>query len=403
MRRALPAAALGVGLFAISCALPRIGLLQQGQAADVALYQSYGEQLLAGRIPYRDFFVEYPPGALIAFVLPALGPAAHYTTLFQLLMAVCAAAAIVALAVVLTLTAASRARLYGGVTFAALAPLVLGRTVLDRFDLWPTSLLLVALATLGLGAVRLAYGTMALGGCAKVFPAALLPPFVTWTRRNRPGSERGGLVAFAVVVVVAFLPFLALGPGGVRFSAKVGVVRPTQVESLGGSLAFVADRLGILDVSTRIEYGSHNVYGSGVRVVSLLCLIAFVAAIVASWLAYARGERDLRRLGGATLATVAAFVAFGKVLSPQYLIWLIPLAPLALGRFVVPSCAVLASALALTRVWFPSRYSEVVHQQDVAWVVLARNVLLVTLFVLAYAALRQGGAQTTKSPTTDLR
>lgn len=366
----------------------------------MVLYQQYGDQFLNGRIPYRDFFVEYPPGALLVFVLPALGPAAHYTTLFQLQMALLGAVAIASLALVLTLTTTSRARVYGGVAFAALAPLVLGRTLLDRFDLWPTALLLAALAAIGVGAVRIAFGTLSLGTCAKIFPVVALPPFVAWTRRHRPAEARHGLVTFAVVAAVVLLPFLLLGPGGIRFSTKVGIVRPTQVESLGGSIAFVLDRIGVLDVGTANEYGSQNVYGPGVKLIGLVMLAALLAGVAACWLAFARGERDFARLAAATLAATAAFVAFGKVLSPQYLIWLIPLAPLARGRYALATCATLLGALACTRYWFPSRYSEVVHLQSEAWVVAVRNLLLVALFALAYASLRQGGDQMTKSPTT---
>lgn len=402
-RRAWRPAALGIGLFAVACALPRIGLLQSGQSADVALYQQYGDQFLNGHIPYRAFFVEYPPGALLVFVLPALGPAAHYTTLFQLQMALLGAVAIAALALVLVLTTGSRARVYGGVAFTALAPLALGRTLLDRFDLWPTALLLVALAAIGLGAVRVAFGTLSLAMCAKIFPVIALPLFSAWAGRNRPADRRRGLATFAVVAAVVVVPFLLLGPGGVRFSAKVAIIRPTQVESLGGSIAFALDRAGVVDVHTMNQYGSQNFYGPGVRLIGLVMLAALLAAIVACWRAYARGERDLARLGTAVLAVTAAFVAFGKVLSPQYLIWLIPLAPLAVGRFMVPSCAVLFGALGLTRVWFPSRFSEVVHMHREGWVVLARNLLLVALFAICYAALRQGGAQTTKRPTTNGR
>lgn len=39
---------------------------------DVAIYRRAGEAILAGEVPYRDFFIEYPPGSLPAFVPPAL-------------------------------------------------------------------------------------------------------------------------------------------------------------------------------------------------------------------------------------------------------------------------------------------------------------------------------------------
>ena len=74
VRRAAPAAAVGIGLFLAACLAPRIGLYTGDAPADVKLFQTFGERMLGGEIPYRDFFVEYPPGALPAFVLPALGP-----------------------------------------------------------------------------------------------------------------------------------------------------------------------------------------------------------------------------------------------------------------------------------------------------------------------------------------
>ena len=39
---------------------------------DVPLYQSFGDRMVEGEVPYRDFRVEYPPGSLPAFVLPSL-------------------------------------------------------------------------------------------------------------------------------------------------------------------------------------------------------------------------------------------------------------------------------------------------------------------------------------------
>src|SRR3712207_7871524 len=37
-----------------------------------SIYRDAGEAILGGQIPYRDFFIEYPPGSLPAFVPPAL-------------------------------------------------------------------------------------------------------------------------------------------------------------------------------------------------------------------------------------------------------------------------------------------------------------------------------------------
>src|SRR4029453_5321388 len=58
---------------------------------DTPLYHTYSTLIRDGHVPYRDFAVEYPPGALAAFVPPSfLG--GGYDERFSLLMAVCGVA-----------------------------------------------------------------------------------------------------------------------------------------------------------------------------------------------------------------------------------------------------------------------------------------------------------------------
>ena len=78
-------------------------------------------------------------------------------------------------------------------------------------------------------------------------------------------------------------------------------------------------------------------------------------------------------------ACVCAFVAFGKVLSPQYLIWLVPLVPLVARPAGLAATALLAAALVLTQVWFPVHYWSYAASFRLARVVLARNLVLVAL------------------------
>ncbi len=88
-------------------------------------------------------------------------------------------------------------------------------------------------------------------------------------------------------------------------------------------------------------------------------------------------------------AAVVAFVALGKVLSPQFLIWLLPLVALVPGRRGFASMMLVASACVLTRGWFPDRYWALVRDAD-GWAVallLARDLLLVALAALLVAGL----------------
>jgi hypothetical protein len=89
----------------------------------------------------------------------------------------------------------------------------------------------------------------------------------------------------------------------------------------------------------------------------------------------------------ACAAAVVAFIAFDRVLSPQFLVWLLPLVPLLAGRVGLAASGILGVALVLTQVWFPKRYFELVALGRVDWFLLARNVALVGLFVLLAVAL----------------
>jgi hypothetical protein len=91
---------------------------------------------------------------------------------------------------------------------------------------------------------------------------------------------------------------------------------------------------------------------------------------------------------------VCAFVALGKVASPQFLIWLVPLVALVGGRRGLAACALLAAALVLTQVWFPYRYWDLVFELEpvASWLVPVRDLVLVALVaVLAWPRRRGAG------------
>jgi L-cystine uptake protein TcyP (sodium:dicarboxylate symporter family) len=109
--------------------------------------------------------------------------------------------------------------------------------------------------------------------------------------------------------------------------------------------------------------------------------------LVSLWIGFARGPADPARLVRYAAACVVAFVALGKVLSPQFLIWLVPLVPLVRGRRGVGASALLAVALVLTQLWFPFRYWDLALRFDelASWLVLVRDLVLVALLgVLAW-------------------
>ena len=96
-------------------------------------------------------------------------------------------------------------------------------------------------------------------------------------------------------------------------------------------------------------------------------------------------ESQLIRFASIAIAT---FICGGKVFSPQFLIWLLPLIPLIKGRDRSLITGLFAAVLLLTQWEFPARYWELyLLQKTMVVEVAARNVLLGVLLVLMILSL----------------
>jgi uncharacterized membrane protein len=254
--------------------------------------------------------------------------------------------------------------------YAAVSPLLIGSLVFSRFDLWPALLVVAALAALLADRHRLGWALLGVAVAAKLWPFALVPLAFTWSRRR--GRVGPAVAAGLAAAAVFFVPFAVLGAHGLWASLRGEASRPLQVESLGAAFLTTFGHPSVIS-----SHGSQNLAGEGAIAAAEAALT--LAALVALWAGFARGPvRDARLLRYAAAAT-AVVVAFGKVLSPQFLIWLVPLVPLVRGRRGVAAGALLTAALLLTQVWFPRRYFAYAFSFHLAGVVLARDLVLVAL------------------------
>ena len=354
-------------------AVPDGGLFRGAKFRDLHLYRAYGDALLDGRLPYRDVFVEYPPGAIPLFAAPSLAPGGWYDALFKALMTLCSVTAIYCVALVLARRGASPVHVAAAGVFLALVPIALGPVSLNTYDAWPALLTVGALAALVYRRGALAGGLLGAAFAAKLYPLVLLP--LTLLHLGRAAAARAA-AAFAVVTAVLVVPWVAISPGGVWHSLDAQLGRGLHAESLASSVLLAADRAGIYDadVVRRLHPATTRDLAGGLPDALGYATSALAAvAVVAVWLAYSRR----RELAVAFAAAVAGVLAFAKVLSPQYLVWLIPLVPFG-GAL---AAALLVAALALAQSWY-------FHYRDLwaigwpVWPLLARNLLLVALYGL---------------------
>jgi Glycosyltransferase family 87 len=376
------AAAFAVLVFLFSWTLLDHGFYNHGRIVDTPVYQGYGLNIRLGEVPYRDFPVVYPPGSLPVFLLPTyFGQPAElesYQAWFARLMAACGLACLV-----LVLLARPTGR---AIAFVAISPLLVGQLMLSRYDLWPTLFLAAAVASFLHDRHRLGWVALALAFAAKLFAGVLLPVAAVWTYRRRGGRELARCFAlWLVVVAVVFLPFAIIAPHGLWESLWQQLNRPLQVESL------VAAFLGTF--AHPVPYVSHGAVAiEGHGALAAATSILEVACLVALWTAFARGRVDADRFVRFSAACVCAFIAFGKVLSPQYLIWLVPLVPLVRGRRGLAATLLLGAAMAATQFWLSAaRYARFTTTFEYAWLVLVRDLALVAL--VAILALPIGRAE----------
>ncbi len=367
-------------LFLVSCAVAYGGLFSHAYPGDVSSYATYGRALvLHGRIPYRDFYDEYPPGSVPLFALPALIWNAHYVIVFKLLMTACGVGFVVCSTAIIGRLGLSKLRLAPIV----LAPVFMGPVFLNRYDPAPAFLTSLALVALLRGRERTSGALLGVGTALKLYPAVVVP---VAARRVRSYAGAGG--AYLIAIAALVLPFFLLAPGGVGFSLWTQLRRHLQTESLGASILLAGSKLGIHHENWIAgKPGSIDLGGSLADVVGVLSsLLAVALVLLVAWVFW-RGPDDDARQVTAWAAAVTAFVVFGKVLSPQYLTWLVPLVPLAAGRRGRNAAIVFFAVLSITQLEYLYHRDGLEHQDWTVWVLLVRNAGLVAVFVLLLAEL----------------
>ncbi|MGI8538523.1 MAG: glycosyltransferase 87 family protein [Rubrobacteraceae bacterium] len=351
---------------------------------DLTIYRETGDAVLAGQIPYRDFFIEYPPGSIPAFVPPSLFTDGRfeYINFFahEMALVLCASLVLVALAARRLLGPA--AWLFPSVVFASGAALLYPVAV-SRYDSMVTLSLAAAafFAALGGRHVYLAYASLGLGAAAKLIPALAAVPLAAVRGKTIPGFALAGGIG-----VLFFAP--ALYFGGSRFieSFAYHAERGLQIESVWASALI---HFGTIeDVS--VGFGAYEVEGAGVGFASSMSLPATAVLLLLTCFFVYRGHRSVGLRAESfprhAAAFVLAFMIGSKVLSPQYMLWLLPLIPLVGGRVGKGASALLVVSCLITTLIFPIYYTTLISLGSPGTELLAaRNLLLLAIFALLLA------------------
>ena len=391
MRLAARVTALAAPVFLLACAVPDGGLFRAERYRDVHLYGIYADRFFRGELPYRDVFVEYPPGAFAVFLPPAALPSGAYNFAFKTLMALCGIAALFAVALILVSLGLRGRRLYASAALFALSPIAVGPISLNTYDLFPAALTVGALAAILRKRELLGFGLLGLAVTAKLYPLVLVPPAVAfvWTAAGRRRAA-WSVATLAGVAAAILLPFALLAPGGLWDSFHAQSSRGLQIESLGSAVLLAAHQLGLYEATVvrgATGAATRDLAGSFPDALATVSSMLQIAAVLAVWLLHLREPRSPERLVLASTAAVAGFLAFNRFVSPRYLVWLIPLVLLLPGRPGLVAAGLVAASLVLAQIWF-FHYSRVFDLERITWLVVARDAALLALYVLLLLRLK---------------
>jgi len=329
------------GILWILATVPVLSRLTTGGVqGDLSVFMRGADALQGARI-YRDVPYEYPLYSLLLFLVPRAVSTdlATFRVAFGLQIWMIDA---VLKGVLLWLGLRAHAGVRGLAPFVAYTAgsAALGHFLLQRFDLAVASLTVVAAVASAAGWPLAAGAALALAAGSKVYPVLFIPVLgaIHWRDGRRDLFRFVGGITLALVPLAA----AALWIPWWRF-ASFHAGRGLQVESLPASIVWalhfagVPARWELIPAFRSIEVTgplAAMLVGPGRLLWVGASLVGLAAATLAAWRAFARprraGPRRVASIAALMLLPVTTFVAMNTVLSPQFHLWLLPLAALVL-------------------------------------------------------------------------
>ncbi len=400
-------------------------------AGDPVIYHTYAVAFWKGTPPFQQFPREYPPLALLPFSL-TLFPASsvHFYWVFAGWMGL-----IVCLSYLWFARTISRSK---AIAYAIYLLVGAMGTLLMRFDLLPALTTLGALLLAERKRFGWAYALLAIGVLLKLYPGFLAPVLAAYQWRASAGPQPTrtdadeqpdgfqtlarlwgalraskaarqaqrrelwrrakapivGLSVFTGITLFGFALPALVNLQGTLSEFKYALTRPIQIESAPATLLWLGSFLGY-PVHPNVSFISLNLVGPLDSVIKLLSMEALIGGTLYVCWRVLRGKLTLRQ---GFVALIGVVLVSNKLLSPQYLMWILPLVAYVEG--LDPLWLVIC---ALTTLIFPFIYQThhpiitVPENPQFLPTIALRNLLLVIATVRAVRGRRP--ARQRQAPT----
>ncbi len=220
----------------------------------------------------------------------------------------------------------------------------------------------------------------------KIFPVVLLPLFLLLEMKNfRKNLPR---IALAVLFGVALF-FLAFetNMNAVIYNAERGI----EMESTHAGILFMINSLNPIGISIDYNYGSHNLaLPPPIAFLPQLTFVLQALSLLSILFLFHRDDKKEKKIWRYVFLLIAATIFFGKIFSPQFVLWPIAFAVVLIKdeklKALYPLCIMLAI---LSLLVFPFLLDALVGMETTAALVLnLRNAVLGAM--LGYVYLKSG-------------
>jgi hypothetical protein len=349
-----------------------------------------------GDLPYRDQQIEYPPLSIPVLIAPAYFDDTTHGFIDGFMWEMLAFDLAIVVVLALALPGAGRRVVEAlgiyTVGVVALSGVILDRSLidygplaLDRFDLVPALFVLGAVLARDRGRSATWSGLLSLGVAIKAFPLLLYPALLRGER-----NLRRVIVAGAIPLVLCAAAVIVMGD---EFGSAITyhTERTLQVESLGASAFEVAHVLGASGIGTGVGHGGFEISTSGATAARWILVVAGAAGYL--WLVWA-GWRSRATNFELVCALLAVLVVFAPVLSPQFLLWLLPVSACAYG--LRKENVVLLLAILFTQIELQNYDGVDSLAGSFVWPLAIRNVLLIAYLALVAAPILSGRTEASR-------
>jgi hypothetical protein len=353
------------------------------------IYFNYSSRMLNGEFPYRDYSMEYPPLALLAFCFPFLISKnltlQEYTNLFlfeNVLLSLLVSGLTIRISSYVSSKKQAQIRT---AAVSMLASILCAPLFAWRYDLFPAALTLLSLYLLLASRPGLSGFCIGIGAATKVYPFVVIPVMMLYLWINKEKQSLTKFILGGISSSLTLIPFFIFAPKWVAQFLAYHQQRGLQLESLLAGIILIGHLLGQTPVKVVSNFGAFHLVSqqadAALDWIPYLLILIFAIGIVFCFLNFKQSYKFNKTIPARNiivyfLVTILTFILTNKVFSPQYIVWILPFIPLVRFRYA----SLMVVIMMLSMMIFPLGY-ELLRDIQVSGVLLLnlRNSLLALL------------------------